>query len=48
MNQSNLPDLEREFEAKDNKKYKIKSIIGNMVYNKEAENQLLNFYYLVL
>ncbi len=49
MNQNNtLLEPKREFEAKNNKKYKVESIIDNVVYSKKAENQLLGLYYLVL
>lgn len=51
MNQDNHALLEpkREFKAGDNnKEYKIKSIINNIVYGKEANNQLSNFYYFIL
>ncbi len=40
--------LKREFEIRNNKKYKVESIIDSVVYDKELENQLLGFYYLVL
>lgn len=37
-----------KLEAEDNKEYKVKLIFYSMVYGKEAKNQLLGFYYLVL
>ena len=40
--------LEKKFEARNNKKYKIKLIINSAIYNKKIENQLLGLYYLVL
>ena len=51
MNQDNhiLPKPEKEFETRNNnKEYKVKSIIDNMIYNKKINNQLPNFYYLIL
>ena len=49
MNQNNaLLDPEKKFKAKNNKKYKIKSIIDSTIYNKKVKNQLPSFYYLVL
>ena len=44
-----LPELKKKLKArKKNKKYMAKSIIKNAIYNKEAYNQLLGFYYLIL
>ncbi len=43
-----LPESEKEFEAKNNKKYKVKAIIDNAVYNKKVNNQMLSLYYLIL
>lgn len=37
-----------EFEARNNKKYKVKSIINSLIYNKTVENQFQGLYYLVL
>lgn len=37
-----------EFEAEDNKEYKVKLIINSAVYSKEANSQMPDFYYLVL
>ena len=33
-----LPKLENKFEARDNKKYKIKSIVNSIIYDKKAKN----------
>lgn len=38
VNQSNLPKPKREFEAQDNKKYKVQSIINSIVNGKKAES----------
>ncbi len=38
----------KEFNAKNNKKYEVKSIINNMVYSKEVESQIPELYYLIL
>ena len=43
-----LLKLEKEFEMRDNKKYKVEAIIDNMVYSKEANNHILRLYYLIL
>ncbi len=43
-----LLEPKREFEARDNKEYKVEAIIDNVVYSKEADNQMLGFYYLIL
>ncbi len=49
MNQNNaLPELEKEFEVGNNKKYQVKSIINSIVYGKKAESQILSLYYLLL
>ncbi len=51
INQNNiniLPESKRIFEIRDNKKYKLKSVINSVMYNKEIKSQLLGFYYLVL
>ncbi len=49
MNQNNaLPEPKREFVAWNNKEYKVKAIILNAIYGKEAKNQIPNFYYLIL
>ena len=42
-----FPESEPEFDAGDNKEYKIKAIIDNAVYAKEAEAHLPGLYYLV-
>ena len=36
-----------EFDADNNKEYKVEAIINNAVYAKKAEEHLLNFYYFV-
>lgn len=33
-----LPEPEREFETRNNKKYKVKIIIDNIIYSKEINN----------
>lgn len=44
-----LLELKREFETgNNNKEYKIKAIISSIVYGKEANNQILGLYYLIL
>lgn len=43
-----LLELKRKFEARDNKHYKIKSIVNSVVYDKEAESKMSSLYYLVL
>ncbi len=53
MNQNNahahtLLELEREFEAGDNKEYEVKLVINSAVYDKTIENQLSSLDYLVL
>ncbi len=48
MNNAVLPESEKEFEAGNNKKYKVKTIIDSAMYSKEAKNQMLSLYYLVL
>ncbi len=48
MNQTFLPEREKEFETRDNKEYKIEVIIDSVVYGHKAENQLSRLYYLVL
>lgn len=48
MNNAALAKSEKEFEYKDNKKYKVKATIDSAVYNKEVNNQILGIYYLVL
>ena len=48
MNQNSLLEPKKKFEAENNKKCEIESIVNNIVYNKEVENQLSDLYYLVL
>ncbi len=48
VNNDILPESEKKFEAGDKKKYKVKAIINNVVYNKEGNNQTPGFYYLIL
>ncbi len=44
-----LSKLEKvEFEAGDNKEYKVKVIIDNVVYSQQANNQMPSLYYLIL
>ena len=47
-----LLDLEKEleFEARDNKEYKVKAIVDSAIYSQQANdsNQMPGFYYLVL
>ena len=43
-----FPKPEPEFDAGNNKEYKVEIIINSAVYAKEAEKHLLNLYYLVL
>ncbi len=48
MNQNNtLLEPENEFEAGDNKKYKVKTIVNNAMYNYKAEKQPPSLNYLV-
>ncbi len=50
INEKTLLELKKEieFEAGDNKEYEVKAIIDSAVYGKEANNQILGLYYLVL
>ncbi len=43
-----LPESKKEFEIRDNKKYKVKVMGDSVVYGKKAGNQLPGLYYLVL
>ncbi len=43
-----LLELKKEFETRDNKEYKIKVIIDNVMYENEINDQILNLYYFVL
>ncbi len=43
-----IPELKKEFKTKDDKKYEVKAIINSIMYGKEVNNQLPNFYYHVL
>ena len=43
-----LSESEKKFKTKDNKEYEVKTIINSVIYGKEANNQMLSFYYLVL
>lgn len=43
-----LPEPKKEFEAGNNKEYKDKAIINSAVYSQQANNQMLDLYYLVL
>lgn len=40
-------EFKLEFNAREDKEYKIEAIKVNTVYNKEVEGQLPGFYYLV-
>ena len=42
-----FPEPEPEFDANDNKEYKVEAIIDSAVYAKEAKGHLLGLYYLV-
>ena len=42
-----FPELELEFDAGDDKKYKIEAIKNSAVYTKEVEGHLTGLYYLV-
>ena len=42
-----FPELEPEFDAGDNKKYKVEAIIDSAVYVKEVERHLPGLYYLI-
>ena len=43
-----LPEPKREFKARNNKKYKIETIINSVVYGHKVENHLPGLYYLIL
>ena len=43
-----LSELKKEFEAEENKKYKVELIVNSAVYGKKAKSQISDFYYLVL
>ncbi len=42
------PEKEFEFQARDNKEYKVKAIIDSAVYGQQANDQMPGLYYLVL
>ena len=42
-----FPEPELEFDASNNKEYKVEAIIDSIVYAKKAEEHLLGLYYLV-
>ena len=42
-----FPEPEPEFDAGNNKEYKVEAIINNTVYAKDAKRQLPGLYYLV-
>ena len=42
-----FPESEPEFDANNNKEYKVEAIIDSTVYAKEAERHLSGLYYLV-
>lgn len=41
-------NLEKKLEAKNNKEYKVKTIINSGVYSQETNDQIRSFYYFVL
>ncbi len=43
-----LPELEKEFEAGNNKEYEVEAIIDSAVYGQQANDQMPGLYYLVL
>lgn len=43
-----LPDVEKEFQARNNKEYKVKAIINGAIYSQESNGQMLSLYYFVL
>ena len=43
-----LLELKMEFRTRNNKECKVKVIINNAVYGKKTNNQMPNFYYLIL
>lgn len=48
MNNTALLELEKKFEAGDNKEYDVKAIIDSRMYDKEVNNQMPSLYYLIL
>ncbi len=42
-----LPEPKKEFEAGDNKEYKVKAIINSAVYGQQANDQMPGLYYLI-
>lgn len=48
MNNIALPEPKKEIEVGNNKKYRVEATINGAVYSKEANNQILGLYYLVL
>ena len=42
-----LQEPKKKFEARENKKYKVKASVNNTIYNYKIENHLPGFYYLV-
>ncbi len=47
VNEKTLPELEKKFEARNNKKYEVKTIINSAVYSKKVNNQMLGLHYFV-
>ncbi len=43
-----LLESQKEFEAKENKEYKVELIVNSAIYDKKAKSQMPGFYYLVL
>lgn len=43
-----LPEPKKELEPRNNKKYEVKVIIDSVVKGKKRNNQILDFYYLIL
>lgn len=48
MNNTALPKLGKEIEARNDKEQKVEAIINSVVYGKKANNQIPSLYYLVL
>ena len=48
MKKGQVNDMQLEFEAGDDKEYKVDGIWDSAIYSKESAGQLLGLYYLVL
>ena len=48
MNLSQVLPESQKLEAGNNKEYKVKAIIDSVVYGQQANNLMLDFYYLIL